>query len=65
LVPEKYVILALAVELGIKVTFSEIREALPKLEETKYVISIRRDDSQVLWSASELGKSKLAEIMHG
>lgn len=62
LATERYVALALAVAFNLKVSYSEIREALGKLEERKHVISVRRDDSELVWSASELGKSVLSEL---
>jgi hypothetical protein len=62
LAPDRFIVLALSVEFGIKASFSEVREMLSKLEEKKHVVSIRRDDAELLWSVTELGKSILAEL---
>lgn len=62
LATERYVVLALAVDFGIKASFSEVRDILAKLDEHKYVVGIRREDSQMLWSATGLGKSVLSEL---
>lgn len=62
LVTEKYVAVALAVEFGLKVTYSEVRDVLAKLDESKYLVSVRRNDGVVLWSVTGLGKSVLSEI---
>jgi hypothetical protein len=65
LATEKYIVLALAVDFGLHLSYSELREVLAKLEEAKHVHSIRRDDAELLWSATGLGKSVIAEIRLG
>jgi hypothetical protein len=61
-VPERYILLALSVEYRIKVTFSELRDRLSKLDETKHIIGVRSRDETVVWGISALGKAWLAEL---
>ena len=60
--PERYVMLALTVEYRIKTSYTELRECLRKLEETKHIVSIRSSDSIVVWSISDLGRTVLLEL---
>ena len=62
LVTDHYVVLALAVDYGLKVHYTEVRDALSKLEEKRHVVSVRRNDEIVVWSATGLGKSILSEL---
>jgi hypothetical protein len=60
--PEAYVMLALSVEYRAKVTFTEVRASLSKLEETKHIIGVRSHDETVVWVISDVGKAWLAEL---
>ena len=58
--PERYVMLALTVEFRIKVTFTELRDALSKLDESRHIVGMHGDGT-VLWRISDLGRLRLAE----
>ena len=60
-VPERYVMLAFSVEFRIKITFSELRDALSKLEGRKHIIGIRSRDGTVLWGISDLDSARRLE----
>jgi hypothetical protein len=61
-VPERYIMLTLSVEYRAKITFSELREAMSNLEETKYIMGVRSRDETIVWAISDLGKAWLAEL---
>jgi hypothetical protein len=60
-VPERYVMLAFSVEFRIKITFSELRDALSELEETKHIIGVHSRDGTILWGISDLGTARRLE----
>ena len=62
-VPERYVMLAFSVEFRVKITFTDLREALRKLEETKHIIGIHGHDGTILWGISDLGRLRRLELI--
>jgi hypothetical protein len=61
-VPERYIKLALAVQYGIKVTLSDLKDALSKLEATKLIAGTSDHDDVIFWDISPAGKLKLGQL---
>ncbi len=64
IVNENYLKLALAVDLTISVTYTDLRNELQQLEKSRQIHAISSQDKGVLYSIADAGRARILEI-HG